>query len=77
MKTQTFNTASEFSQMFNFNIQPSAIKKVNGVEVNVFQAPLQKNSLSVTRKHVMLENYNIAKQGTDYTFINAPFTVEY
>jgi len=44
MKTQTFNTASEFSQMFNFNIQPSAIKKVNGVEVNVFQAPLQKNS---------------------------------
>ncbi|MFA5243676.1 MAG: hypothetical protein WC380_00110 [Pedobacter sp.] len=63
--------------MFNFNIQPSAIKKVNGIEVNVFQAPLQKNSLSVTRKHVMLENYSVAAQSTDYTFINAPFTVEY
>lgn len=77
MKTQTFNTASELSQLFNSSFQPREIKSVNGIIVNDFNGSLINNQLTVSRKHVILENYSVAAQSTNYTFLNAPFTITY
>lgn len=77
MKTKTLNTAAELSQLFNPSFQPREVKSVNGIIVNDFNGSLINNHLTVSRKHVILENYSIAQQSTNYTFLNAPFTITY
>jgi hypothetical protein len=77
MTTVTFNTAEDFNQLFNFDLQPRAIKTVNGIAVNVFNGSLIYNELNVTNKHVSCSSYMIEKQSDTIGFFKAPFKVEY
>lgn len=77
MKSQQFKNEEEFNAIFNFNLQPRAIKSVNGIAVNIDGGSLIYNTLEVTNKAVTIESYFVDKQGYTKTFIKAPFIVEY